>query len=181
MRRPTLLAALALVVVASAGSSGELPIGLALGGVLAAACLLTGLSHALPYLHRSAIRVNSDRLTLQLRQTVWDVPWQDLSYVTYAPTRTGCTLTVRALLRPDVPRSVPAPMLPSGSGDPREVEYHLVSENKSVRDARALRLHIALESCASTVYRPTSGTFRCLSPPVCEPGGLGGLGGVVVG
>ncbi|MFI1337237.1 serine/threonine-protein kinase [Streptomyces sp. NPDC020845] len=160
MRRPMLLAALALgVVVALAGSSGGLPIGLAVGGVLAAACLLTGLFHALTYLHRSAIRVSRDRLTLQLGQAVWDVPWQDLAYVTYAPTRTGCTLTVRALLKPHVPGPVPPPLRPSGSRDPREVEYHLISENKTVRDARALRLHIALESCAGGVYRPTPGTF----------------------
>ncbi|MDX3230790.1 protein kinase domain-containing protein [Streptomyces sp. ME19-01-6] len=160
MRRPVLLAALALVgVTAAAGFSGAQMIGLALGGVLAAACLLAGLIHALPYLHRSAIRVSRDRLTLRLGQTVWDVPWQDLSYVTYAPTRTGCTLTVRAVLKPDVPGSVPAPLLPSGSRDAREVEYHLISENKAVRDARALRLQIALESCAGGVYRPTPGTF----------------------
>ncbi|RBM19741.1 hypothetical protein DEH69_09595 [Streptomyces sp. PT12] len=109
MRRPV-LGGLAVLVGVSAPAvfEGEPHWGLAIGGLIAAVLLFFGLLGSLSFLVRSGMRIGADGLFVRYRGNTLTVPWQDVTYITFARAGRGGTLVVTAVLRDGAATRIPA-------------------------------------------------------------------------
>lgn len=131
---------------------GQLVGGVILSVIVVLFGFLPRLLGALPLLVRSSLRVDSHVLQMRLGGTAFTAPWQDVAHVSF--TRTGNTLRLVVVLRPDAERPIPAPLRRPGADDDREAEFLLISWNDQAVTSRAARLHATLTAAAGPAYQP---------------------------
>ncbi|MDI2127190.1 hypothetical protein [Yinghuangia seranimata] len=113
---------------------------------------LPSLVKSLPLLVRSSMSADAHGLRFRLGASTLDVPWGELSSISYV--RQGRTLRLTVLLRPGTAIRVPAPLRRRGAQDSREAEYLLISWSQPELTSRTTRLHATLAANAVHAYHP---------------------------